>query len=158
MIAGFLGYHRMALDHEEILRRTVESPWALEFVQDLASDDPHRCWRVLSAIAKHGSFTASLGAAVAGRSSGLLGLAMFTIYRTTLYVRIASDVVLVRDAKTGRSLAEPPITQIEVRALIELGVGAGASKCFGWLGRDLTDQQLVALQFPQEWEVVDAAA
>jgi rod shape-determining protein MreB len=53
---------------------------------------------------------------------------------------------------------EGGITQIEARALIELGIGAGASRCFGWLGQDLSDEQLVALQFPGSGQVIDASA
>ena len=71
IIAGFLGYHRMALDQEKILRRTVEGPWAVELVQNLAYDDSSRCWRVLSAIGKTnpsddvmGTLGVSLGAAL----------------------------------------------------------------------------------------------
>ena len=40
------------------------------------------------------------------------------------------------------------ITQIEIRALLELGKGAGALRAYGWLGPDLTDEQLTTLKFP----------
>lgn len=41
---------------------------------------------------------------------------------------------------------EGGFTEIELRALRELGLGAGAKKVFVWTGRLLTDQEVVARQ------------
>jgi rod shape-determining protein MreB len=46
-------------------------------------------------------------------------------------------------------------TQIEIRALRELAVGAGAAKVFVWRGRDLTDEELLSLRFPPDGEVLN---
>lgn len=40
------------------------------------------------------------------------------------------------------------LTQIELRAMRELGLGAGASKVRLWEGSDLTDEQIIRGQFP----------
>ena len=40
------------------------------------------------------------------------------------------------------------LTQIEIRALAELGLGAGARRVFVWVGRKLTGMELEQLQFP----------
>ncbi|GLS94424.1 rod shape-determining protein [Piscinibacter gummiphilus] len=40
------------------------------------------------------------------------------------------------------------LTQIELRAMRELGLGAGASKVRLWEGPDLTDEQIMRGQFP----------
>lgn len=50
VVSEFLGYHRMALDRENVLRRQGES-WASELLSDLVYDDPARCWRLIRAIA-----------------------------------------------------------------------------------------------------------
>lgn len=50
VVKEFLGYHRMALDRDKVLRRQGES-WASELLSDLIYDDPERCWRLLGAIA-----------------------------------------------------------------------------------------------------------
>jgi rod shape-determining protein MreB len=50
---------------------------------------------------------------------------------------------------------EGDITQIEVRALRELGIGAGARKCIGWIGPDLTDEQVRNLAFPANGQVLE---
>ena len=44
------------------------------------------------------------------------------------------------------------ITQIESRALLELGKGAGALRVYGWVGTDLTDEEIMALRFPRTGE------
>jgi rod shape-determining protein MreB len=49
---------------------------------------------------------------------------------------------------------EGEITQIEVRALKALGVSAGAKWCCGWLGPDLTDEQIMAWRFPDNGKVI----
>lgn len=46
------------------------------------------------------------------------------------------------------------ITQIEARALRELGMGAGAKRCYGWMGPDLTDTQLIEWHFPRNGTVI----
>ena len=51
IVAEFLGYHHMALDSDDVLRRQGES-WALDAIFDLAYDDPERCWRLMRAIAQ----------------------------------------------------------------------------------------------------------
>lgn len=39
-------------------------------------------------------------------------------------------------------------TDVEIRALREMGYGAGASKVYLWQGRELLERELRALQFP----------
>lgn len=41
-----LGYHRMALDGDKILRRQG-ADWARDMLADFAYDDPGRCWRII---------------------------------------------------------------------------------------------------------------
>jgi rod shape-determining protein MreB and related proteins len=43
-------------------------------------------------------------------------------------------------------------TQIERRAIREMGLGAGASKVIVWVGRNLTDSELLSEKFPAEGE------
>jgi rod shape-determining protein MreB and related proteins len=50
---------------------------------------------------------------------------------------------------------EGGFTQIEIRALRELAIGAGASKAFVWHGRDLTDDELLSLKFDSGGEVLN---
>lgn len=45
-------------------------------------------------------------------------------------------------------------TQVEVRAFREMAMAAGASEVIVWQGPNLTDQQLVARQFPKEGQVL----
>ncbi len=45
-----LGYHRMALDSENILRRQGAS-WAPDLLWDLSFHDPAHCWRVIQLAA-----------------------------------------------------------------------------------------------------------
>jgi len=49
---------------------------------------------------------------------------------------------------------EGGITQIESRALKALGTGVGAKWCCGWIGPDLTDEQLIAWRFPSNGRVI----
>lgn len=42
---------------------------------------------------------------------------------------------------------EGGFTQIEIRALRELAIGAGASRAFVWHGRELTKDELLSLKF-----------
>lgn len=49
---------------------------------------------------------------------------------------------------------EGGITQIESRALKALGIGVGAKWCCGWIGADLTDEQLIAWRFPSNGRVI----
>jgi rod shape-determining protein MreB len=50
---------------------------------------------------------------------------------------------------------EGGFTQIEIRALRELAIGAGAAKAFVWHGRDLADQELLSLEFGAGGELLD---
>lgn len=43
-------------------------------------------------------------------------------------------------------------TQIELRAIREMGLGAGASKVVVWTGRNLTDSELLTGKYPAEGE------
>jgi rod shape-determining protein MreB len=54
-------------------------------------------------------------------------------------------------------LGEPAggFTQIEIRALREMALGAGASEVLMWQGRPLTDQELLAGQFPAGGRVLE---
>lgn len=45
-------------------------------------------------------------------------------------------------------------TQIEIRAILEMALGAGASKVKVWQGRALTDHELLSRQFPSEGQVL----
>lgn len=45
-------------------------------------------------------------------------------------------------------------TQIEIRAIYEMALGAGARKVKVWQGRALTDQELLSRQFPSEGQVL----
>ncbi len=49
-------------------------------------------------------------------------------------------------------------TQIEIRALREMAMGAGASKAIVWQGRELNDQELLACQFHSDGQVLMATA
>ena len=49
---------------------------------------------------------------------------------------------------------EGGFTQIEIRALQELGIGAGASKVIVWQGRDLADEELLSLEFGSGGQVL----
>jgi rod shape-determining protein MreB len=52
---------------------------------------------------------------------------------------------------------EGGFTQIEVRALHELAIGAGASKVIVWTGRELTDEEARSRAFPSsEGEVLSS--
>ncbi len=74
----------------------------------------------------------------------------------------------VRKLFEGRLFAAAPVivlhprvnpeggfTQIEVRALKELAIGAGASKAIVWHGRDLADQELKSLKLDAGGEVLE---
>jgi len=50
---------------------------------------------------------------------------------------------------------EGGFTQIEIRALRELAIGAGASKGIVWHGRDLTKDELLSLKFGSGGEVLN---
>jgi hypothetical protein len=50
IVTEFLGYHRMALDSENILHRQG-SLWAKDLIWDLAYKDPSRCWSLIRSIA-----------------------------------------------------------------------------------------------------------
>ncbi len=45
-------------------------------------------------------------------------------------------------------------TQIEIRALMEMGLGAGASQVVLWQGRPLSDQELLSGKFPSSGKVL----
>ena len=47
---------------------------------------------------------------------------------------------------------EGGFTQIERRAIREMGLGAGASKVVVWVGRNLTDSELLSGKYPAEGE------
>lgn len=49
---------------------------------------------------------------------------------------------------------EGGITQIESRALKELGASVGAKWCCGWIGPDLSDEQVMAWRFPDNGKVI----
>lgn len=44
---------------------------------------------------------------------------------------------------------EGGLTQIEIRALVEMGMGTGARKVMVWEGRELTRDELSTLSFPE---------
>jgi rod shape-determining protein MreB and related proteins len=49
---------------------------------------------------------------------------------------------------------EGGFTQVEIRALHELALGAGASMVKLWQGRDLTDQELLSGSFPPNGKIL----
>lgn len=49
---------------------------------------------------------------------------------------------------------EGGFTQVEIRALHELALGAGASMVKVWQGRDLTDQELLSGSFPSTGKIL----
>jgi len=49
---------------------------------------------------------------------------------------------------------EGGFTQIEIRALHELGIGAGAAKVIVWQGRELRDDELRSLEFESGGQVL----
>lgn len=51
LVTEFIGYHRIALDRENILCRQG-AEWAPDFVGELAYDDPARCWLIAKIIAQ----------------------------------------------------------------------------------------------------------
>jgi rod shape-determining protein MreB and related proteins len=51
---------------------------------------------------------------------------------------------------------EGGFTQIEIRALHELAIGAGASKVIIWTGRELTDEEARNRAFPSEGKVLSS--
>ena len=46
------------------------------------------------------------------------------------------------------------LTQIEIRALHEMAIGAGASRVVVWEGRALTDEELLAGKFPSDGRIL----
>jgi len=50
---------------------------------------------------------------------------------------------------------EGGFTQIEIRALRELAIGAGASRVIIWHGRELTDDELLNLRFESGGQVLN---
>lgn len=50
---------------------------------------------------------------------------------------------------------EGGFTQIEVRALHEMALGAGAAEVRLWQGRPLTDEELLAGRFPQDGKLLN---
>ena len=44
--AELIGYHRMALDKDNVLRRQG-AEWVPAALTDLAYDEPERCWRII---------------------------------------------------------------------------------------------------------------
>ena len=45
-------------------------------------------------------------------------------------------------------------TQVEIRALHELAMGAGASQAVVWQGRGLTDEELLSRRFPSDGQLL----
>ncbi|XVJ70999.1 MAG: hypothetical protein HEQ39_16285 [Rhizobacter sp.] len=50
---------------------------------------------------------------------------------------------------------EGGLTQVEIRCLRELAFTAGASRALIWQGQNLTDEQLLAEQFPANGQRID---
>jgi rod shape-determining protein MreB len=49
---------------------------------------------------------------------------------------------------------EGGFTEIEIRTLLEMALGAGASEVKVWQGRQLTDQEVLSRQFPADGRVL----
>ncbi|MFM9879283.1 MAG: rod shape-determining protein [Burkholderiaceae bacterium] len=62
---------------------------------------------------------------------------------------LAPEIVMHPQGNTAGGL-----TQIEIRTLHEMALGAGASQVKVWQGRLLTDQELLSRQFPSEGQVL----
>ena len=91
--------------------------------------------------------------------------------RTILADFTAGEVVLkgfLRKLFNGQLFAQSPVlvlhprvdpeggfTQIEIRALQELAIAAGAAKVIVWKGRELLDPELLELRFPSSGEVLN---
>lgn len=67
-----------------------------------------------------------------------------------------SSIFAVSPKVVMHPMGEPAggFTQIEIRALHEMAMGAGASKAVVWQGRALSDQELLSGQFPGGGQVL----
>ena len=50
VVEAFLAHHKFALDKEMLLRRVVESRWAVDLAYDFAYEDPLHCWKILATL------------------------------------------------------------------------------------------------------------
>lgn len=76
---------------------------------------------------------------------------------STLLRRLGgSSVFRVAPSVVMHPLGDPAggYTQIEIRALHEMALGGGASEAIVWVGRPLTDQELLAREFPSDGQVL----
>jgi rod shape-determining protein MreB len=65
------------------------------------------------------------------------------------FLRLAPTVVLHPQGKPAGGF-----TQIEIRALHEMALGAGASQVIIWEGQNLSDQEVLSGQFPSDGRVL----
>ena len=73
-------------------------------------------------------------------------LADFSIAETTLKLLLQLPPVLILHPQTH---LEGGLTQIEIRALAELALSAGAKRVYVWVGAALSPSSLARLEFPQ---------
>ena len=100
-------------------------------------------------------------------------MALLDVLRPVVYVKLEPDLLTVREVGSGRTISEPPVTagianpfkhprvnpeggwtQIEIRALHELAMGAGASRVVVWHGREISDEELREQRFDAGGEVL----
>jgi len=65
------------------------------------------------------------------------------LYTRLMFIR---PVIVLHPLKK----VESGLTQIEVRALKELGDSSGARETYVWVGRELRDEELLNLEFPEK--------
>lgn len=102
-----------------------------------------RTVQVLNPFSHPRSLLADFGAAQL-----LLQLLVKQVHKRALLAGGPGMVVHLQDDPAGG------FTQLEVRGFQELGTGAGAKKVVVWQGPNLTDEQLLAQQFPKEGRVL----
>ncbi|MDD5056945.1 MAG: rod shape-determining protein [Sideroxydans sp.] len=69
---------------------------------------------------------------------------------------VGSSIFAVSPKVVLHPLGDPEggFTQIEIRALHEMAMGAGASKVIIWQGRALSDQELLSGKFPSDGSIL----
>jgi rod shape-determining protein MreB len=125
----------------------------------------------ISAAAKRAVVAVGEAALTASAAGPVQIVNPFKHPRTILADFTVGELVLkgfLRKLFEGRLFARSPVlvlhpridpeggfTQIEIRALRELAIGAGAERVLVWKGRELLDQELLELRFPSGGEVLN---
>lgn len=83
-----------------------------------------------------------------GMAEQMLKLAIHRILKASMFSASPMMVLhLMGDPDGG-------YTQVEIRAFREMGRGTGASQVVLWQGRNLTDQEILAKQFPSDGKIL----